>query len=211
MPSVHIGDGAMVTANAAVAECDEKNLFWRKSMSTQHNWILAEKIDFPRIYEIMHAAFPPSEMRSYDGQRQLMNHRYYKLYIQKWQERIIAFLAVWEFDDINFIEHFAVDSAYRGDGLGEKMLKEYLSHAAKAVFLEVEPPSTEIAYRRIKFYERMGFHLNQFDYVQPALQVGQKPLLMKNMTYPNPVEEVLFHYYKKMVFETVYSTKIDYK
>lgn len=180
-------------------------------MNIQYNWILAEKTDFPRIYEIMQAAFPPSEIRSYDGQLQLMNHRYYRLYIQKQQERIIAFLAVWEFDDINFIEHFAVDSAYRGDGLGQKMLKEYLSHAVKPVFLEVEPPTTDIAHRRIKFYERIGFHLNQFDYRQPALQVGQKPLLLKNMTYPNPVEEILFHYYKKMVFETVYSTKIDYK
>jgi ribosomal protein S18 acetylase RimI-like enzyme len=178
-------------------------------MSTQCDLILAEKSDFSRIYEIMHAAFPPSERRSYDGQHELMNHHYYKPYIQKQRERIIAFLAVWEFDDFNYIEHFAVDAAYRGDGLGGKMLKEYLSHAVKPVFLDIEPPATEIAHRRIKFYERLGFHLNQFDYWQPPLQAGQKPLLLKNMTYPNPVEEVFFRYHKKILFETVYSAKID--
>lgn len=179
-------------------------------MSIPCDLILAEKSDFPRVYEMMHAAFPPSEMRSYDGQRQLMNHHYYKLYIHKQQERIIAFLAVWELDDINYIEHFAVDAAYRGHGLGEKMLKEYLSHVVKPVFLEVEPPTTEIAQRRIKFYERIGFHLNLYDYRQPALQAGQKPLLLKNMTYPDPVDEVFFHYYEKIIFATVYHTNIEY-
>lgn len=51
-----------------------------------------------------------------------MDHHNYKLYIQEHQERIIAFLAVWEFDDINFTEHFAVESAYRGNGLDEKVM-----------------------------------------------------------------------------------------
>lgn len=179
-------------------------------MSTQCNFILAEESDFPKIHEIMHAVFPPNERRSYNGQRELMNHHNYKLYLQRHQERIIAFLAVWEFDDFNYIEHFAVESAYRGNGLGEKMLNEYLSHAVKPVFLEVEPPLTEIARRRIKFYERVGFHLNKFDYRQPALQAGQKPLLLKNMSYPNPLEEVFFCYCKKIIFQTVYSTSIDY-
>ena len=173
-------------------------------MSTQCNLILAKKSDFPKIHEIMEAAFPSNERRSYNGQRELINHKNYKLYLHKHKKRVIAFLAVWEFDDINFIEHFAVESAYRGSGLGEKILKEYLSHAEKPVFLEVEPPSTEIARRRIKFYERIGFHLNKFDYFQPALQGGQKPLLLKNMTYPNPLEEVFFDYCKKIIFETVY-------
>jgi hypothetical protein len=91
------------------------------------------------------------------------------------------------------------------------MLKEYLSHVVKPVFLEVEPPSTEIARRRINFYERIGFHLNKFDYLQPALQGGQKPLLLKNMTYPNPLEEVFFDYCKKIIFENVYGIRIDNK
>ncbi|WP_281532901.1 GNAT family N-acetyltransferase [Anaerocolumna aminovalerica] len=180
-------------------------------MSTQCNLILAKKSDFPKVYEIMHAAFPLNERRSYEGQRELLNHNNYKLFLHKHQERIIAFLAVWEFDEINFIEHFAVETASRGSGQGENMLKEYLSHAVNPVFLEVEPPSTEIARRRIKFYERIGFHLNKFDYLQPSLQEGQKPLLLKNMTYPNPLEEEFFDYCKKIIFETVYGLNFDNK
>ncbi|WP_371363757.1 hypothetical protein SRRS_46430 [Sporomusa rhizae] len=178
-----------------------------EAINTNYNLILAEKSNFPRIYEIMHASFPPSEKRSYDGQRELMNRRHYKLYVRKKREKIIAFLAVWEFNDFNYIEHFAVDAAYRGDGLGGEILKEYLSHALKTVFLDVEPPATEVAYRRIKFYERLNFHLNQFDYYQPPLQAGQKHLLLKTMTYPNPVEEDFFCYHKKVLFETVYRGK----
>ncbi|EXG84561.1 Acetyltransferase (GNAT) domain [Clostridium sp. ASBs410] len=137
-------------------------------MSIQCNLILAEKLDFQRIYEIIHASIPPSGRRSYDGQHELVNHHYYKLYLEKQRKRIIAFLAVWEFNDFNYTEHFAVEFAYYGNGLSEKVLEEYLSHAVKPVFSD-GPPLIEIARRRIKFYERIGFHLNKFDYWQPAL------------------------------------------
>ena len=176
-----------------------------------HNEMLevAGKENFPRIYEIMSSSFPPSEMRNYDGQLSQFDNHHYKVLIKKINGVIIGFLAVWEFDDVDFIEHFAVDSNYRGNGIGEKMLNEYLEQATKAVFLEVEPPTDDISIHRIEFYERLGFHLNMFNYHQPALQKGQKAIPLKIMTYPMAVEENFFMHHKKIVHEVAYSANYD--
>lgn len=173
-------------------------------MSSKIGLSLARESEFQRVYEIMHEAFPQNERRTFKGQQELLNKDCYKLYLKKENKQIIAFLAAWEFDEISYIEHFAVDSGYRGNGIGEKMLEEYVSNLEKTVFLEVEPPSTEIAKRRIGFYQGIGFHLNEFDYKQPPLQTGEKPFTLKNMTYPNSLKEEEFSFCKKIIFEKVY-------
>lgn len=173
-------------------------------MSEQWKLILAETTDFPRIYEIMLEAFPPSERRTEEGQRALFENRFYKVYLRKSGERVLAFLAVWEFPEISFIEHFAVNKGLRGSGMGKEMLSEYLKSSEKPVFLEVEPPENEVSARRIGFYERLGFCLNGFPYCQPALQEGQEPLPLKIMTYPEPVGEEDFSRYKKTAFKNAY-------
>lgn len=163
--------------------------------------------DFPEVYAIMEKAFPESERRDIDGQRKLLGNPYYHYYILRTDGKISAFLAIWEFPEINFIEHFAVAESLRGKGVGKKFLSAYLSSADKPVFLEVEPPENDIAVRRIGFYKRLGFHLNSFPYFQPALQEGQKPIPLKIMTYPEPISEENFLRYKKTAFKHAYQKK----
>lgn len=170
--------------------------------------IRAEKSDFPAVYKIMLEAFPPSERRNEQGQRSLMDNGFYKVYLRKSGGEITAFLAVWEFPEISFIEHFAVDGRLRGSGIGKEMLSEYLAASKKPVFLEVEPPENELTKRRIGFYERLGFHMNDFPYEQPALQEGQNPLPLKIMTYPSPVSEEDFQRDKRTAFRHVYNSAI---
>lgn len=157
----------------------------------------------------MEKAFPESERRDMSGQEKLLDNPYYNYYIIRLYGKIAAFLAVWEFPEINFIEHFAVDESLRGKGVGKKALSLYLKAADKPVFLEVEPPESDIAVRRIEFYKRLGFHMNDFPYCQPALQNGQKPLPLKIMTYPKPVDEENFIRYKKIAFKHAYLIKED--
>ena len=152
----------------------------------------------------MTEAFPPSEIRNEEGQRSLLSHSGYQLYTAGKGEEVHGLLAVWEFDTFDFIEHFAVDSSLRGNGLGGRLLQDYLKAAKKTVFLEVEAPVTELAKRRIGFYERSGFCLNDYDYIQPDLQKGHEPLLLKNMTYPRKSSAEEFEYMKQRIFDTVY-------
>lgn len=169
-----------------------------------YRWEKAEAEDFSKIYELMTEAFPPSEIRNEDGQRNLLSHPAYQLYTVKNKEEVHGLLAVWMFDTFDFIEHFAVDASLRGNGIGGMLLKDYLENTQKTVFLEVEEPKTDIAKRRIGFYERAGFCLNDDDYIQPDLQKGQSSLLLKNMTYPHKSSKEEFAHMKQHIFETVY-------
>ena len=172
-----------------------------------YQWEKAEAEKFSKIYKLMTEAFPPSEIRNEEGQRNLLGRSAYQLYTVKQDNEIYGLLGVWEFDTFIFIEHFAVDASLRGNGIGGMLLNDFLNHMEKTVFLEVEEPGTDLARRRIGFYERAGFCLNDFDYIQPDLQQGQSSLPLKNMTYPMKLSKEDFERMKQQIFETVYQIK----
>lgn len=165
---------------------------------------------FDEIYTLMEASFPVSEMRSYGGQKALLDNPSYRIYSeQDASGRIIAFLAAWEFPLFRFVEHIAVNPATRGGGIGYKLMNSYLARSDKPVLLEVEPPAGELEQRRIGFYERLGFHLNPYDYVQPPLRTGQPDLPLRIMTYPRPIRLSEFHLYREILYTEVYKTAVS--
>ncbi|SFC90376.1 GNAT family N-acetyltransferase [Clostridium uliginosum] len=172
----------------------------------KNNFRFINQKDFDSFFKLMDDSFPSEEIRSYEGQANLFYDDSYKIIADKDAEgNVTAFMATWEFDDFNFIEHFAVDGKLRGKGIGTVMLKDYLKQSNKPIFLEVEYPKTEIATRRIEFYKRLGFHVNPFDYMQPPLHKGYSFLPLKVMSYPNKVNERQFSNYKEGVYSKVYS------
>ncbi len=86
-----------------------------------------------------------------------------------------AFLALWELGDMAYIEHFAVDPDCRNGGLGGKILQKVIEDTDMRICLEVELPETEMAARRIGFYERNGFYYNDYFYMQPPIQKDGMP------------------------------------
>ena len=98
--------------------------------------------DFDSFFKLMSESFPSVERRSYEDQKKLLSEDLYNIIVDKDEnENITAFIANWEFNDFNFIEHFAVDSKMRGNGIGTSMLKTYLNKCNKPIFLEVELPT----------------------------------------------------------------------
>lgn len=85
-----------------------------------------------------------------------------------------GFVTLWDFDDFVYIEHFAVDSSRRGTGIGAGALEAVKAFAGKPLLLEVEPPEHPdvMARRRIAFYERCGFSMLDYDYIQPPYGAG---------------------------------------
>ena len=68
-------------------------------------------------------------------------------------------------------------------GIGGRMLDAMLARCGKRACLEAELPETELAARRIGFYERHGFTVNAgYPYCQPALAPGGSPLPMHLLT-----------------------------
>lgn len=99
-------------------------------------------------------------------------------------DKVASFISYWEFADFRYIEHFATVAAMRGEGIGSKLLSDFLSQSQMPVVLEVEIPQTAMARRRIEYYTRMGFTLQkEYHYIQPPYSAEKNELEMKLMTY----------------------------
>ena len=91
-------------------------------------------------------------------------------------------ITTWHFDDFNYIEHLATDPAVRGAGVGSLVLSMLRQGFRTPWVIEVERPSDDnpMAARRIAFYQRNGFTLLDYDYIQPPYGPGlpEVPLLL---------------------------------
>ncbi len=154
----------------------------------------------------MVTSFPSSERRSYEDQKALLEKQNYEIKINRNEQgELLSFIAIWQLETSHFIEHLAVSPLSRGGGVGGKIMKSMIETSQRPILLEVEHPETEIAKKRIQFYERLGFHLNTHDYVQPPIQEGEAPLPLHIMSYPNPILADDFSYFKEDIFSELYT------
>lgn len=163
---------------------------------------------FDEIYQIMENSFPQDERRPYNEQRHLLELSNYHIYAQPdpSNTHTQGFLAIWDTPSLCFIEHFAVNPLYRNQGLGAAMLQELIDHQSKQICLEVELPESELAIRRIHFYERNGLYLNRYPYTQPALSRGQNEIPLYLMTSDHALNVSEFAAVKKAIMQHVYHT-----
>ncbi len=163
---------------------------------------LLSKENFDEIFSIMEKSFPVDEYRERNKQLTLFQEKSYKVYGAR-EGDLKGFIAVWELKGCTFIEHLAVKESYRNAGVGGALLQEIIAHYGnEKVVLEVELPLGETERRRIGFYERNGFHLNEFPYLQPSLGSGEKPLLI--MSTLSKISQSEFEPIKREIYETVY-------
>lgn len=165
--------------------------------------------DFDKIYEIMKLSFPRDEYRPYERQKALLEEEAYQIYVLSDDEAggIKGFITIWEYEKLAFVEHLAVDPKYRNSGLGSVILKEAADMTGKMMCLEVELPEAEIAARRIGFYKRNGYYLNEYPYLQPALAEGQNPVPLFIMTTQKSVTKEEFEAIKELLYTKVYKVK----
>lgn len=154
---------------------------------------------FDEIYKIMKFSFPFDELRSYEGQKDLLNQKEYKILTIENSEEIEAFASVWEFEKYLHLEHFAVSPQYRNKGLGCTILEELSKYSNKQIILEVEHPTDEQSKKRIEFYKRNGFHLFDFNYVMPAYTPAHKPVPFLLMSKEEISQELYEYFYQKIV------------
>lgn len=106
-------------------------------------------------YDKLSRYFPEHEMKD-QGQMQdlLSHHEAYR--IHETDEFVVTYA---EFPNFVFIDYLLVHPKTRGQGMGGKVLNHFKAKG-KNIILEVEPPDAEDTdtVRRVRFYERNGFH-----------------------------------------------------
>lgn len=139
---------------------------------------------FNKAWELYEHAFPPEERRLLSTQTHIMKKSNYHFDVLMDKNEFIGFLLWWDFKTLKYVDHFATSTQQRNKGFGKLILENFIEDSNKPILLEVELPNSSINKRRIKFYERIGFKLNQHYYEVPASRKDQKPLQLLLMSYP---------------------------
>lgn len=168
--------------------------------------ILTEQ-QIDRVLDIMMLSFPQIEVRTREAQKELFDLHEYQVEIIEQEDKIVGFVAFWELEGCTFLEHLAIDPAYRGQSLGSRLMERVLENAIRPILVEIEPVTDEGSAKRLEFYKKFGFKLCGFDYLQPPLQEGMpfKPLLL--MTAPDQMTEDEFAPYKEEIYLNVYNVE----
>ncbi|HEY9259522.1 GNAT family N-acetyltransferase [Chitinophaga sp.] len=157
------------------------------------------------IKELYEEAFPKAEQRPWDWQQQLIAAGKVRvLRIVKDEEHFAGFVFYWQLPAFNFIEHFAIHTAARGGGAGTRVM-QLLEQQLGTIVLEVEPPATEQAIRRIAFYERLGYQTFPDNYEQPSYYPEFPPLTLCLMYKGFPPATANFLQVKEQLYKYVYT------
>ncbi len=154
--------------------------------------------DFDTVYSKMTSAFPYEERRdSFDEKECLKDSRFRLLSLYD-DNTAVGFTALWVLDGFVFLEHIAIDEDKRSCGYGSRAIELMKETFNLPIILEAEAPVTEQQIKRIAFYKRLGFTVNDYDYTQPSYHGGEGvPLLL--LSFPKPMTDCDFN---KFVEET---------
>lgn len=160
--------------------------------------------DFEEAYYIMEEAFPISELRPYEKIKELYERDIVEIY-GYYEPELKGAMILWLDNKYLKIENFAVDKKVRGEGIGSKMLHEVCKQFKnKKIVLEVEKPYDEISRRRIEFYQRNGFVLSQYGYMQPVINESKNEVPLLLMAYQREISELEFEDIKNTIYKLVY-------
>ena len=144
-------------------------------------------------------AFPEKERHELAIQRRMLDEPNYHYDIYSHSGQLVGIMLWWELPAWCYLAHFASAEALRNQGFGSKMLQDYIGRQQKQIILEVEIPMDPLDHRRIGFYRRNGFILNDHPYQIPAM--GKSPALPFHlMTYPEVLSDSELSEFEKQLF-----------
>jgi len=101
-------------------------------------------------------------------------------------DEFIGILFHWGADGYRYVEHLAVSPALRGQNMGSAALSAFCRKVGR-VILEIDPPVDDISIRRLRFYERLGFVANPYQYIHPSFRKPFTPHRLVLMSYPGAI------------------------
>lgn len=182
-----LGDWADFAADSVGAFLAPAILWMAIGWATRRSgvWLVARSRLPRKAQRLYFYSFPPDERRDVKEIDRLVADVSSPMHAELiyFKGRLSGFITWWEFDRFRYIEHFAIEPSKRGEGIGAKALKAFVGQTDSPVVLEVELPDTsDMARRRIRFYERNGFNaLMGYDYIQPPYGPGLQSVPMMLM------------------------------
>ena len=147
----------------------------------------SEHPEFSEFWSIYSDSFPLNERRDYNQQVAVLDRPGYQLDIYFLADKLVGFISYWKSGEFIFIEHLAIASDCQGKGLGSALLKPFIGNQNFPVILEIEPPCDEKTFRRLRFYESLGFIQNSHIHFQPPYHIGDQPLRLNILSYPDQI------------------------
>ena len=155
--------------------------------------------------ELFEEAFPEQERPPFSSLRHRDAGKFHFLVAENGDDPV-GILTYWTFDDLVYVEHFAIDEELRNQGLGKAVFLNFLSQQTEQVVLEVELPNTEEADHRVEFYASIGFFSNPQHYIQPSYHNDDRSVPMLIMS-KYELDDDEFEEIKQLLYREVYGIK----
>ena len=166
---------------------------------------LAES-DHPHFaQELFEEAFPEQERPPFSSLRQRDAGKFHFLVAENGDDPV-GILTYWTFDELVYVEHFAIDEDLRNQGLGKAVFLNFLSQQHDQVVLEIELPNNEEADHRLEFYASMGFFQNPQEYVQPSYHHDNRTVPMIIMS-KYELDDDEFEEIRAILYKEVYGVE----
>ena len=160
---------------------------------------------FPAVYEKMNAAFPIEERRNFIDQLECLKDERFNFFEIIENDSSVGFMGIWNLNGFVFLEHLAIDEDKRSGGYGSKAIELLKTTFNKPIILEAEAPVTEQQIKRIAFYDRLGFKVNDFYYEQPSYHGGEG-VPLKILSYPTLLTDKEFQNFLTQTRNSAYKT-----
>lgn len=157
--------------------------------------------------DLFEEAFPEHERPPFDVLAERDPTKFHFLVAEN-GDQPVGILTYWSFNDLVYVEHFAIAEDLRNQGLGKATFLNFLSQQTEQVVLEVEPPNTEEADHRVEFYASMGFFCNPYPYRQPSYHADGRTVEMLLMS-KYELDEDEFAEIRNLIYREVYHVQPD--
>ncbi|MDQ3047503.1 MAG: GNAT family N-acetyltransferase [Bacteroidota bacterium] len=148
---------------------------------------------FRSFWDLYQHSYPAYEQRDLAGHELILLNPLYQLEVFRMDTiSTSAFIACWEFHGYTYIEHMSVSAELRGQGVGSRILKEFLSERKDPVILEIDPVTDELSQKRLDFYSNAGFNLTPFEHIHPGYKKGDIPHSLLVLSYGRMISEKEF-------------------
>lgn len=150
------------------------------------------------INQLYDDAFPLYEQRSNQGRKSILSHDDYYLNYFTDNDKFVGFIGCWKIKDYFYIEHLAISDSLRGQGYGQKVLKQFCNEVGQ-VILEIDPVVDEVSRKRLSFYQHCGFQQNEYTHVHPSYYPENKPHELEVLSYPQAIDKETYQRFNQML------------